>query len=143
MTQRSRTVFMIFLNSVLIDVYSKKQGSCKTSSFGLEFITLKSCYEYICGLQYKLQMMGILVELLTYVFGDNQSVLVNSSKPHSMLKKKLLSIAYHFVSEGVAKDKWRVTYLSTHLNPVDMCTILLPGGEKRSIFTNYFLHYVD
>ena len=86
--------------------------------------------------------MGIPVEGPTFVFGDNQSVLANTTKPHSTLKKKSSSIAYHFVREGVAKDEWRTTYLNTHHNPADMLTKALPGGEKRTRFTSYLLHYV-
>ena len=102
---------------------------------------MKSCCEYIRGLRYKLRMMGIPVEAPTYLFGDNQSVLTNSSFPHSSLKKKSSSIAFHFVREGVAKDEWLVAYLNTHLNPSDLLTKSLPGGEKRNRFTSYFLHY--
>jgi len=141
-TRRSRTGFMIFLNCAPIYWYSKKQTSCKTSSFGAEFIAMKTCCEYIRGLRYKLRMMGIPVNLPTFVFGDNRSVLINSLKPHSSLKKKSSSIAFHFVREGVAKDKWRVTYLNTKLNCADMATKSLPGGEKRTLFTFYLLQYV-
>ena len=76
------------------------------------------------------------------IFGDNQSVLANTTKPHSSLKKKSSSIAFHFVREGVAKDEWRATYLNTNFNPADLCTKSLPGGVKRRRFTNYLLHYV-
>ena len=136
-TRRSRTGFLIFLNSAPIFWYSKRQTSCETSSFGSEFVAMKQCCEYIQGLRYKLHMMGIPVELPTYIFGDNQSVLVNSSKPHSSLKKKSSSVAFHFVREGTAKDEWRVAYLNTHFNPADMLTKSLPGGEKRTRFTSF------
>ena len=136
-TRRSRTEFIVFINGASIFVYSKKQGSCET------FIALKTCCEYLRGLRYKLRMIGIPVQNPAYVFGDNQSVLSNSSKPHSVLKKKSSSIAYHFVREGTAKNEWRTTYLNTHLNPSDMCTKSLPGSEKRTRFTSYFLHYFD
>ena len=141
-TRRSRTGFIIMLNSAPIYWYSKKQGSCETSSFGSEFIAMKTCCEYVRGLRYKLRMMGIEVGAPTFIFGDNQSVLANTTKPHSSLKKKSCSIAFHFVREGVAKDEWRTTYLNTNLNPSDMCTKSLPGGEKRQRFTKYLLHYV-
>ena len=78
-TGRSRTSFMIFLNNAPIYWYSKKQGSCETLGFGSEFIVMKSCCKYLRGLHYKLQMMGIPVGFPSFVFGDNQSVLVNSS----------------------------------------------------------------
>ena len=142
-TRRSRTGFIIFLNSAPIYWNSKKQGSVETSSFGSEFMALKNCCEYIRGLQYKLRMMGIPVELPTYIFADNQSVLKNSTLPHSTLKKKSSSIAFHFVREGTARDEWRLTYLNTHLNPSDMLTKSLPGGEKRTLFTSFILHYVN
>ena len=74
-------------------------------------------------------------------------MLSNTSKPHSTLKKKSSSIAFHFVREGAARNEWRTTYLNTNLNPADIiCTTKsLPSssGEKRSRFTSYFLHYVD
>ena len=104
---------------------------------------MEHCCEYLQGLRFKLRMMVIPVDFPVYVFGDNQSVLTNSSKPHSTLKKKSSSIAYHFVREGVAKDEWRVTYLNTNLNPADMCTKHLPSGEKRTRFTSYILHYAN
>ena len=88
-------------------------------------------------------MMGIPVELPTYIFGDNQSVLCNTRNPDSRLKKKSSSIAFHFVREGTAKDEWRTAYISTKDNPSDMLTKSLPGGEKRSKFIGQLLHYID
>ena len=87
-TRRSRTGFIIYINSSPIYWTSKKQTSIETSSFGSEFIAMKTCCEYIRGLRYKLRMMGIPCEFPAYIFGDNQSVLANTSKPFSMLKKK-------------------------------------------------------
>jgi hypothetical protein len=142
-TRRSRTGFIVFLNSAPIHWFSKKQTSIETSSFGSEFIAMKQCCEYIRGLRYKLRMMGIPVELPSYIFGDNQSVLSNTTIPHSTLKKKSSSIAFHFVREGVARSEWLTTYMNTDHNPSDMCTKSLPGGEKRTRFTSYLLHYVD
>ena len=113
-----------------------------TSSFGLEFISMKECCEYLRGLRYKLRMMGIPCDYPSYIYGDNQSVLVNSSVPTSTLKKKSCSIAYHFVREGVAADEWRMTYISTHDNVADLLTKPLRGGEKRTRFVRMFLHHI-
>ena len=142
-TRHSRIGFIVFLNNAPIFFHSKQQGSCEASSFGSDFVAMKSFYECLRGLRYKLRMFGIPVEHPAHVFGDNQSVLSNSSNPHSVLKKKSSSIAYHFFREGVAKNEWRTTYLNTHLNPADLCAKSLPGGEKRTRFTGYFLHYLD
>ena len=131
LTRRSRTGYLVFLNNSPIYWHSKKQTSVETSSFGSEFVAMKQCTEYIRGLRYKLRMMGIPVQDPTYIFGDNKSVLYNSTLPESTLKKKSNSIAYHFVREGTARDEWRIAYVNTHFNPSDIMTKAVPGGEKR------------
>lgn len=141
-TRRSRTGFFVFLNCALIYWWSKKQTSVESSSFGSEFIAMKQCCEYLRGLRYKLRMMGIPVEGPAYVYGDNQSVLANSTSPDSTLKKKSQSIAYHFVREGVARDEWRTTYVNTHENEADLLTKQLPHGEKRRGFVMNLLHHI-
>ena len=75
--------------------------SVESSSFGSEFIAMKQYCEYIWGLRHKLRMMRIPCVGPTYIDGDNQSVLANTSGPNSQLKKKSQSIAYHFIHEGV------------------------------------------
>ena len=141
-TRRSRTGFLVFLNSALIHWNSKKQAGIESSSFGSEFTAMKQCTEYIRGLRYKLRMMGIPVIGPAYIKGDNQSVLCNTTIPDSTLKKKSQSIAYHFVREGVARDEWRTAYVNTHENPADLLTKSLPAGEKRKTFVMMLLHHI-
>ena len=86
-------------------------------------------------------MMGTPVEGPTYIYGDNQSVLANTTIPDSTLKKKSQSIAYHFV-QGVARDEWRTSYVNTHDNEADLLTKQLPHGEKRKGFACNLLHHV-
>jgi hypothetical protein len=62
LTCRLRTGFIIFLNNAPIYWSSKKQNSCETSTFGSEFVAMKQATEYVHGLRYKLQMMGIMVD---------------------------------------------------------------------------------
>ncbi len=94
----------MFLNGAPIYWSSKKQTSCKTSTFGSEFVAMKQATEYVRGLRYKLRMMGITVDEPTFVFGDNQSVLANTTAPASTLKKNSNAIAHHFVRKGCARD---------------------------------------
>lgn len=141
-TRKSRTGFLVWLNSSLVYFMSKKQASVETSSFGAEFCAMRQCCEYLRGLRYKLRMMGIPVLGPCYIQGDNQSVLANTTEPGSTLKKKAQSISYHYVREGVAKDEWRTTYVNTHDNYADLLTKLLPAGEKRWGFVRALLHYI-
>lgn len=141
-TRRSRTGYFVYLNSALVYWMSKKQVSVESSSFGSEFCAMKHCCEYLRGLRYKLRMMGIPCEGPAYIFGDNQSVLANTTIPESVLKKKSQSIAYHFVREGAARDEWRTSYCNTNDNEADLLTKLLPNGEKRRGFVRRLLHHI-
>ena len=141
-TRRSRTGYIIYLNSAPVYWHSKKQNSVETSTFGAEFTAMKQCTEYLRGLRYKLRMMGIPVEGPCYVYGDNQSVLKNASLPDSVLKKKSNSIAYNFVREGSAMDEWRTSYINTQENVDDMLTKPLASGEKRTKFIRKVLYHI-
>ena len=141
-TRRYCMSFLVYLNCTPVYWMSKKQTSVETSSFGSEFIAMKQCTKYIRGLLYKLRMMGIPCTSPAFIFGDNQSVLANTTIPDSTLKKKSQSIAYHFVCEGAARDEWRTTYMNTHLNRADLLTKPLPSGEKLTGFVRMILHYI-
>ena len=87
----------MYLNRTPIIWYSNKQNSVETSTFGSEFTASKTGIEMIKGLRYKLRMMGIPIEGHAHVRIDNMSVVNNTMKPESMLKKKSNAIAYHFI----------------------------------------------
>lgn len=141
-TRRSRTGYIIYCNNAPVFWLSKKQTSIETSSFGSEFSAMRLCCEYVRGLRYKFQMMVIPCDYPTFIFGDNKSVLANSTIPQSMLKKKSCSISYHFVREGVANDEWRIAYISTNDNRADILSKPLYGGEKRTKFTRMMLYHL-
>ena len=97
-------------------------------------MAMKHATEYVRGIRYKLRSMGIPVDECTYIYGDNKSVLVNSSVPHSQLKKKPNSVTFYHVREGSALDEWRTTYINTHDNVADLMTKNLPSGDKKQSF---------
>ncbi len=77
-----------------------------------------------------------------YIYGDSQIVLPNSTRPDSKLKKKLESIVYHFVREGVACDEWRTSYINANDKKADLLTNLFPTGAKEWDFAQNFLHHI-
>jgi len=141
-TRRSRTGFLVWLNSALVAWLSKKQASVESSSFGSEFVAMKQCCEHLRGLRHKLRMMGIPVNGCCCIHADNQSVLANSSIPESTLKKKSQSVAFHFVREGAARDEWRTACVNAHDNEADLLTKSLPAGAKRWGFVRNLLHHI-
>jgi hypothetical protein len=46
--------------------------------FGDECVAMKNGIETTRGLRYKLRMMGVTIDGLTYVYGDNMSVVYNT-----------------------------------------------------------------
>ena len=111
--------------------YTKRQATIETSVFGAEFVAMKTGVEAVRGLRYKLRMMGIPVSGPALVYGDNMSVIHNTQRPESVLKKKSNSICYHAVRESVAMGECLTTHISTTMNPADVATKVLPGGQKR------------
>ena len=91
-TIRSCTGYFIFLNTALVNWLSKKQATIEGSIFGAEFVAMKTSLKALRGIRYKLRMMGVPLTGPVYVYGDNMSVIYNTSPPESTLKKKRNSI---------------------------------------------------
>jgi hypothetical protein len=131
--RRSRTGYMIFVQMALIAWLSKKQPTIESSVFGAEFVAMKQGMEHLRGLRYKLRMMGVPISGPSYVFGDNMSVINNTSKPESVLKKKNNSICYHAIREAVAMGEMVTTHIPTIYNLADLLTKVLFGHKRRSL----------
>jgi hypothetical protein len=99
-TRRSRTEFVIYLNMAPIVWFSKRPPTVESSVFGAEFVAMKNGIETCRCLRYKLRMMGVTLSGPTFVYGDNMSVVHNTQRPESVLKKKSNSIYYDAVHES-------------------------------------------
>ena len=67
----------------------------------------------------------------TYVYVDNMSVIYNTSRPESTLKKKSNSICYHVVREAVASGECLTTHCKTGDNYSDMMIKVLYRQNNR------------
>ena len=63
------------MNTALINWLSKKQATIEGSVFGDEFVAMKTGVEALRRIRYKLRMMGVPLTGLTYVYGNNMSVI--------------------------------------------------------------------
>ena len=140
LTRRSRTGFIIYINQAPIYWFSKKQNGVETATFNSKFLAMKTCCEYIRGLQYKLRMVGIPVSQPEFIYGDNKSVLNNTTTHESTLHKKSTSIAYHFIREEVTKDEWIKSYIKSDENCSDTLTKTVPAGRKRKCLVSDYLY---
>ena len=134
-----QTIYICTNNSPII-YYSKRQATIETSVFGAEFIACKQAMEAARGLRYKLRMMGVELTGPTYVYGDNMSVIHNTQRPESVLKKKSNSICYHFARESVAMGESLTGHIRSEDNVADLASKVVPGGRKRDHLVGLIMH---
>ena len=133
LTRRSHTGIIHFLNNAPISWYSKRQTTVEASTFGSEFNALRVAVDQIVAMRQKLRYMGVRVDQPTKVFCDNMSVVLNSSKPESTLKRKHNQICFHRVREAVASKIIRVGYVDSKCNLADILTKNLPSISRKRL----------
>jgi hypothetical protein len=130
-TRRSHTGILIYLQNTPVIWQSRRQNTVETSTFGSEFVALRTARDMIVALRYKLRMFGIPIEGPAYVYCDNQGVVKNVSIPESVLSKKHNAINYHAVRESVAANILRVAKEDSTTNVADLLT--KPLTEQRRV----------
>ena len=76
--------------------------------------------ELTMEIRYKLRMLGVPILNNTTLYGDNKSVIMNTTLPSSSLKKRHNAIAYHFVREAVAAGIIRLVHIPGKENIADV-----------------------
>ena len=124
---------LIFVNRAPILWFSKRQATVKTSTFGSEIVALRIAVEMIEGLRYKLRMFGVKIDGPCDIFCDNESVVKNTTRPESPIKKKHNYIAYHKERESIAAGIIRIAKEDGKTNIADILTKLLKGPTLRDL----------
>ena len=142
-THRSLTGFIVYINMAHVAWISKKQTTVETSAFGSEFVAMKHRMEHIRGLRYKLRTMGVLIEGPAYVYGYNMSVIYNTSRLDSTLKKKANSVCNHAIRESAAMGEIMTTHVPILDNPAGLCKKVISGGQKRNHLVSLTLYDIE
>jgi hypothetical protein len=69
-----------------------------------------------------LQSLGLAWNGQALMLGDNMSVVLNSTVPSSVLKKKNNAIEYHRIIEAIAASMMRFAYIKSEENVSDVLT---------------------
>jgi hypothetical protein len=133
-TRRSHTGIIVFLNKSPTLWYSKRQNTVESSTFGSEFVALRTAVELIIGLRYKLRMFGIPINGPANVYCDNQGVVHNATIPESTLAKKHNAICYHRVREAAAAEIIRVAKEDSSTNLADGLTKPVTKDVRKELF---------
>jgi hypothetical protein len=77
--------------------------------------------------------MGVPIEEYSWLLGDNQSVITQSTIPSSVLTKRHNALAYHRVRWAVATGLIKFVKIDGKENPADMLTKYLTYSEVMPI----------
>ena len=78
-------------------------------------------------------MMCIPASGASYVHGDNMSVIYNTSKPKTTLKKKGNAIADHAIHESVAMGESWTGHIRSEDNPANLLTKAVAGQKRKHL----------
>ena len=128
---RSATGLLHFLNQTPIDAFSKRQNQVESATYGSKFMATRQAVEQIIDLRYTLRMFGVPLDGVSWLFGNNKSVVTSSTIPYSSLNKRWNALSYHKVREAVTSGFIRFEHIPSIDNPSDILTKSLPWHKAR------------
>ena len=76
--------------------------------------------DHIVDHRMSLRYLGVPIEEVTFLFGDNQVVVTSSSIPTSVLNKRHNALSFHRVREAIAAGFLKVIKIDGAANPADI-----------------------
>ena len=71
------------------------------------------------------------------------SVINNTQRPESTLKKKSNEICYHAVRESVAMGESLTGHIPTAVNPADLATKIISGAKRQHLVSKLLFDIYD
>jgi hypothetical protein len=119
-TGRSVAGVLHMLNKTPVDWHSKKQSTVETATYGSEFSSARTCVEQILDLRITLRYLGVPLRKLSYMFGDNDSVVNSSMTPFGKIHKRHVALSFHRVREAIAAKIISYQFINGKINPADI-----------------------
>ena len=94
-------------------------------------------------LRYKLRMMGVPLSNPSFIYGDNISVVHNTSRSESVLRKKSNSVCYCTVCESVTMGESLDGHIPRKENVADLRTKALYGHKRKYLVSNILYNIND
>ena len=119
-TGKAVTAALHFLNQTPIDAYTKRQSTVETATYGSEFVAARTAVDQIIDIQTTLRYLGVPIRDMSYMFGDNKSVVTSSTIPNSTISKRHHLASYHRVREAIAAKFISFHWKDGKSNPADI-----------------------
>jgi hypothetical protein len=103
------------LNNTPIRWISKRQKTVEISTYGSKLVASRVATELMSEVRYMLRSLGVALDGPALML-DNISVVLNTTVPSSVLKKKLNTISYHHVRETIAARIMRFAYIKSEVS---------------------------
>ena len=119
MTGRAVTGILIFYNKTPMEWFCKQQATAETTTYGAEFCSGRTGIEKLIDHRNSLRYLGAPINIISYVFGDNESMVNSSTIPHARLNKRHNILSYHFVRSMVACGYINMQHVKSEYNFAD------------------------
>ena len=117
---KSVTGCIHFWNKTSMDWYSKKQKTPETATYGSEYCSGKTCFEQIVDHRMSVRYLGVPLNVKSYAFGDNESMIDSSTVPHAKLHARHNILNYHYVRSMIAAGYVILTHIPSGDNISDV-----------------------
>ena len=119
LSRNAVTGVLYFYNKIPIDWYYKKQSTPETTTYRAEFVSGRTRVDQIIDHRNSLRYLGVPINNISYVFGDNKSI-NSSTVPHAKLHKRHNILSDHFVRSMVAFGYICMKHLRSEFNVLDI-----------------------
>ena len=99
-----------------------KQSSSETGTYGVEFLSGRTCCEQIIDHRTYCRYSGKPVFKMDYVWGDNKSMIRSSTVPDAKLHKRHNILSFHFVRSMIARGYINLLHIMSKYNFADILT---------------------
>ena len=129
-SRRSRTAFLIFYGTRLIQWQTKLTSIIALSSTEAEYIALTELDKAVRHLTTVLTDLGIEPSATRY-YCDAQSAIKLVQRQSSTQNTKHIDVRYHYIRERLRDGAFELHKIHTSDNPADLLTKILPRAVRR------------
>ncbi len=92
----------------------------ETATYGSKFIAAHTCIDQVIDLRLTLHSLSVPICNVSYIFGDNNTIVQSATHPHAKLHKWHNALFFHWVWEVIAYKYIIIMHMPTADNPANI-----------------------